>query len=53
MLYRLLQDLQDSAFGPEEIEAMVMAYEDTCRSLKLAEKRSDPCTYRETKPDQS
>jgi hypothetical protein len=43
-LYRLLQDLQDIAFGPEEIEAMVMAYEDACRVLKLTEKRSDPLT---------
>jgi hypothetical protein len=32
-LYRLLQDLQDTVFGPEEIEAMVMAYEDSCRAL--------------------
>jgi hypothetical protein len=43
-MYRLLQDLQDTAFGPEEIEAMVMAYEDACRSLKLTEKRSDLLT---------
>jgi hypothetical protein len=42
-IYRLLQD-QDTAFGPEEIEAMTMAYEDACRALKLTEKRSDPLT---------
>jgi hypothetical protein len=43
-MYRLLQDTQDSAFGPEEIEAMVMAYENACRVLKLTEKRSDLLT---------
>jgi hypothetical protein len=43
-LYRRLQDIQDIAFGPAEIEAMVMAYEDACRVLKLTERRSDPLT---------
>jgi hypothetical protein len=43
-LYRLLQDLQDTAFGPEEIEAMTMAYKDACRFLKLSEEQSDPLT---------
>lgn len=42
-IYRLLRN-QDPAFGPEEIKAMTMAYEDACRALKLMEKRSDPLT---------
>ena len=43
VIYRLLQS-RDTAFGPEEIKAMTMAYEDACRALKLTEKRSDPLT---------
>jgi len=42
-IYRLLRD-RDPAFGPEEIKAMTMAYEDACRALKLMENRSDPLT---------
>jgi hypothetical protein len=42
-IYRLLHD-QDTAFGPEEIKAMTVAYEDACRVLKLVDKRDDPLT---------
>ena len=39
-IYRLLQN---SAFGPEEIERMTTAYEDALRALGLAD-RADPMT---------
>lgn len=39
-IYRLLQQ---SAFGPEEIDRLVTAFEDSLRALKLAD-RSDPLT---------
>ena len=39
-IYRLLKD---TAFGPEEIERLVTAYEETLRALGLKD-RSDPIT---------
>jgi hypothetical protein len=33
--------LKDSAFGPEEIKVLTTAYEDTLRTLRLAD-RADP-----------
>lgn len=39
-IYRLLQT---TTFGPEEIERLVMAYEQTLRALNLTN-RSDPIT---------
>jgi hypothetical protein len=39
-IYRLLKN---TAFGPEEIERLVMAYEQTLRALGLKD-RSDPIT---------
>jgi hypothetical protein len=39
-IYRLLKD---TAFGPEEIERLVMAYEHTLRVLRLKD-RNDPMT---------
>jgi hypothetical protein len=39
-IYRLLQN---SAFAPEDITALVAAYEDCLRILKLSD-RSDPIT---------
>jgi hypothetical protein len=35
--------LKDSAFGPEEIKVLTTAYEDTLRTLRLAD-RADPAT---------
>ena len=40
VIYRILQD---SAFDPEETDALVRAYEDTLRCLDVAN-RSDPIT---------
>ena len=40
-IYRQLQ--RETVFGPEAIEAMTMAYEGCCRSLKLHD-RTDPMT---------
>jgi hypothetical protein len=37
-IYRLLKD---TAFGPEDIERLVMAYEQTLRALRLKD-RNDP-----------
>jgi hypothetical protein len=39
-IYRLLKN---SAFGPEEIKVLTTAYEDTLRTLRLAD-RADPAT---------
>jgi hypothetical protein len=39
-IYRLLKD---TAFGPEDIERLVMAYEQTLRALRLKD-RNDPIT---------
>jgi hypothetical protein len=39
-IYRLLQN---SAFGPEDIERLATAYEDALRALKLVD-RDDPIT---------
>jgi len=39
-IYRLLEN---TAFGPEEIERLVTAYEQTLRALRLKD-RSDPIT---------
>jgi hypothetical protein len=39
-IYRLLQN---SAFGPEDIERLATAYEDALRALKLSD-RDDPIT---------
>jgi hypothetical protein len=39
-IYRLFKD---TAFGPEEIERLVMAYEQTLRVLRLKD-RNDPIT---------
>ena len=36
--------LQDTTFGPAEIKAVITAYDDACRALKLAAERSDPIT---------
>jgi hypothetical protein len=35
--------LKNSAFGPEEIKVLTTAYEDTLRTLRLAD-RADPAT---------
>jgi hypothetical protein len=35
--------LKDTAFGPEDIERLVMAYEQTLRALRLKD-RNDPIT---------
>ena len=40
IIYRLLKD---TAFGPEDIERLVMAYEQTLRALRLKD-RNDPIT---------
>ena len=40
-IYRLLEN---TAFGPEEIERLVTAYEQTLRALGLKD-RSDPITW--------
>jgi hypothetical protein len=39
-IYKLLKD---TAFGPEDIERLVMAYEQTLRALRLKD-RNDPIT---------
>jgi hypothetical protein len=44
-IYRLLQN---SAFGPEDIERMVAAYDEALRTLSLAN-RTDPVTEKVAK----